>query len=74
MKTNELANGTGSEVWDRLPSRGYYMGLSRPYVYDLIRTGKIKSAKILHPGACRGVRLIWRPSVLAFIEQHIAGV
>ena len=71
MKANEITNGTGNEVWDRLPSKGYYFGLSRPYVYNGIRKGWFKSAKIMHPGACRGIRLVWRPSVLAFIEKHV---
>ena len=71
MKANALVNGTGNEQWDRLPSKGYYHGLSRPYVYEGIRKGWFKSAKIMHPGACRGIRLVWRPSVLEFIEKHV---
>jgi hypothetical protein len=68
---NTVKNGSGNEVWDRLPSKGYYNGCSRPYWYEQIRLGTIKSAKITHPGKCRGIRLIWRPSVLAFIEKHV---
>jgi hypothetical protein len=68
---NHIVNGTGNEQWDRLPGRGYYFGLSRPYVYGLIKEGKIKTALIKTPGKCRGMRLIWRPSVLAFIEKHV---
>ena len=71
MMPAEIVNGAGNEVWDRLPGRGYYQGLSRPFIYALIRTGQIKSAKIVHPGACRGIRLIWRPSVLEFISRHV---
>ncbi len=71
MPANKITNGTGNEQWDRLPTRGYYFGLSRPFVYGLMREGKIKTALIRHPGKCRGIRLIWRPSVLAFIEKHV---
>ena len=71
MKANEITNGTGNEVWDRIPGKGYYQGLSRPHIYAGINKGWIKSAKIVHPGACRGIRLVWRPSVLAYIEKYV---
>ena len=75
MNANAIVNGAGNEVWDRLPGRGYYLGLSRPYVYQLIREGKVKTALIRQPGKLRGMRLVWRPSVLSFIEKHVvAGV
>ena len=67
----QLKNGTGNEQWDRLPTKGYYFGLSRPFVYGLMREGKIKTALIKHPGKCRGMRLVWRPSVLAYIEKFV---
>ena len=72
---NNLLQGEGNQKWDRLPGRGYYYGLSRPYVYQQIRAGNIKTALIRQPGKVRGMRLVWRPSVLAFIESHVvAGV
>lgn len=60
----------GNAVWDRLPGKGYYFGLSRPYVYQLMREGLVRTALIKHPGKCRGIRLVWRPSVLEYIERH----
>lgn len=60
----------GNAVWDRLPGKGYYFGLSRPYVYQLMKAGQIKTALLKHPGRCRGIRLVWRPSVLEYIERH----
>ena len=63
----------GNAVWDRLPGKGYYFGLSRPYVYQLMREGLVKTALIKHPGKCRGIRLVWRPSVLEYIEKHSTG-
>ena len=60
----------GHAVWVRLPGKGYYFGLSRPYVYQLMREGLVKTALIKHPGKCRGIRLVWRPSVLEYIERQ----
>ena len=69
MRADQVTNGTGNEVWDRLPNR-YYYGCSRAYWYQQIRAGSIKTALIKKPGRARGIRLVWRPSVLAFIEQY----
>ena len=66
-----LKNGTGNEVWDRLPGKGYYQGISRQSWYLVMREGKIKTALIRQPGKIRGIRLVWRPSVLAYIEKHV---
>ena len=71
MNANQVVNGAGNEVWDRLPNRGYYFGMSRPYVYQRIKTGDVKTALIKSPGCVRGIRLVWRPSVLAFIERNV---
>ena len=60
----------GNATWDRLPGKGYYFGVSRAYVYQLMREGQIKTALLKHPGKCRGIRLVWRPSVLEYIERH----
>ncbi len=60
----------GNAVWDRLPGKGYYFGLSRPYVYQLMREGLVETALLKRPGKCRGIRLVWRPSVLEHIERH----
>jgi hypothetical protein len=32
---------------------------------------KFKTACIRKPGSTTGVRLLWLPSVLAFIEKHV---
>ena len=44
--------------------------MSRPYVYQLMKDGLVKTALIKRPGKCRGMRLVWRPSVLEYIERH----
>ena len=63
----------GNDVWDRLPGKGYYFGVSRAYVYQLMKGGLVKTALIKRTGKVRGIRLVWRPSVLAYIEKHSAG-
>lgn len=61
------------ERWIRIPRKGRCpdAGLSRAHYYALINEGKIKSACIKRPGKLTGVRLIWLPSVLAYIERHV---
>jgi hypothetical protein len=57
--------------WIRLPTRGHCpeCGLSRAAAYNLIQEGKIKSACIRKPGAVRGQRLVFLPSVLEFLDR-----
>lgn len=64
-----------SEVWIRPPVKGRcpYTGLSRGTFYNLIARGLIKSANIKQPGKLTGIRLIWLPSVLTYIEKHVEG-
>ena len=75
MKTSlELpANGPGAnERWVRLPTKGHQpdTGLGRSFIYGLIREGVVKTANIRKPGSAYGVRLVWLPSLLAYIEKH----
>lgn len=64
-----------NERWIRLPSRGRdpITGLTRPFYYELIRARKIRTSCIKKPGAKTGLRLVWLPSVLAYIEKHVEG-
>lgn len=39
----------------------------------MIARGLIKSANIKQPGKLTGIRLIWLPSVLTYIEKHVEG-
>ena len=39
-------------------------------MYQLMKEGKVKTALLKRPGKCRGIRLVWRPSVLEYIERH----
>lgn len=67
------ANGPGTnERWVRLPTKGHQpdTGLGRSFIYGLIREGEVKTANIRKPGSAYGVRLVWLPSLLAYIERH----
>jgi hypothetical protein len=67
----ELTEGEGNERWVGLPTRAgqRLMGLPRSAYYQAIHSGKIKSACIKQPGKLTGKRLVWLPSVLAYIES-----
>jgi hypothetical protein len=59
--------------WVRLPKPGHYLcGLGRTYLFQLTKRGKIKSVALREPGKARGVRLLYKPSILAFIEGQSA--
>lgn len=65
--------GNGAhERWIRLPTKGRcpVTGLTRPFVYGLIRAGAIKSASLKQPGKLTGVRVVWLPSLMAYIESR----
>ena len=66
-----ITNGTGPhEQWVGLPTRAgqRLQGLSRSAIYQGIDAGRIKSAVIKQPGKLTGKRLVWLPSVMAYIE------
>lgn len=72
-----LVNGEGKfERWIRLPKRGHEenSGLSRPMIYGLIKAGLVKSASIKQPGKLTGCRLVWLPSLMAYVESHVEKV
>lgn len=56
--------------WLRVPEACRLSGLSRSTVYELIAEHAIKSSAVRRRHARRGVRLIHRASLLAFIESH----
>ena len=57
--------------WIGVPSVGHcpITGLSRPHIYNLIAAGLIRSACLRQPGAIRGRRLVYLPSVLAYLDR-----
>jgi hypothetical protein len=71
----ELTDGEGVERWVRLPTKpGERLhGLSRSAIYILIDNGVVKSATVKQPGKLTGVRLLWLPSLLNYIESCTDG-
>lgn len=47
-------------------------GVSRSWLYAHIKAGRIKSASVRQRGSVKGIRLISRDSLAAFIEGSIA--
>lgn len=71
---DELSNGEGQSArWVRLPTNAgeRLQGLSRATIYNLINDGVIKSASLKQPGKLTGIRVIWLPSLLEYIERHV---
>jgi hypothetical protein len=61
-----------SEDWERLPPpKGRLCGLSRTTLFELVEQGEIKSAVIRKPGAQKGIRLIFMPSLAAYLETCV---
>jgi hypothetical protein len=74
MLTTEIQQGTHSGPvtlnprWLRIPAAVKYSGLSRSRLYELLSEGKIRSICVKsHKGAERGVRLLDRESIDAFM-------
>ena len=58
------------ENWVRLPKPGQWLcGLTRSHIYSLIARGLIRSVSIRQPHHKRGVRLVFRPSLHAFLAK-----
>jgi hypothetical protein len=57
--------------WIRLPVRGRcpHTGLSRAAYYELIKANRIRTANLRKPGALRGTRLVWLPSIMAYLDR-----
>jgi len=61
--TNELPE------WLRVPAACRRFGISRSWLYGHISTGVIKSRCLRKRNATRGIRLVNRDSLAAFIEN-----
>jgi len=57
--------------WLRLPDAKRMSGLGRSTLYNLIRSGLIKSAVIRRRGCQRGCRIVNTDSLLAYIESCV---
>ena len=61
--------------WIRLPARGRcpHTGLSRAAYYELIKASRIRTANLKRPGALRGTRLVWLPSIMTYLDRFATG-
>jgi hypothetical protein len=58
------------EDWVRLPKPGQHLcGFTRSHLYMLYTSGQIRSVSIRRPHHTRGIRLLYRPSILEFIRK-----
>jgi hypothetical protein len=56
--------------WVRLPKQGGKLcGLTRSHLYSLYTAGIIRSVALCRPHHTRGVRLIFLPSLLRYLES-----
>jgi hypothetical protein len=59
-----------TEEWARMPRPKMRLcGLSRTTLLELHRLGHIKMALIKKPGAIKGIRLIFLPSLYSYLEE-----
>jgi hypothetical protein len=58
-------------VWVRPPKEGTerYSGLTRPKLYELANSGRIRTASLREPGRTTGVRLFHLGSILDYIAR-----
>lgn len=59
--------------WLRIPDAVRFSGIGRSRIYELAKSGAIRSASLRGPRQTKGTRLICRESLLAFIEKHATG-
>jgi hypothetical protein len=56
--------------WLKIPASVHYSSLSRSKLYELIDEGEVRSVCLRSKDKTRGVRLISRPSLDAFLAKH----
>ena len=70
-----VGDATYAAKWIRLPTRGRcpHTGLSRAAYYELIKANRIRTANLKRPGALRGTRLVWLPSIMTYLDRFATG-
>jgi hypothetical protein len=58
--------------WLRVTAAAAYAGVSRAQLYLLLSKGQIKSASVSAHGRLRGIRVVDRLSIDAFLESRLA--
>jgi hypothetical protein len=58
------------DEWRRMPKpKERLCGLSRTTILELSNAGLIKTVAIRNPGAVKGIRLVFMPSLLEYLEK-----
>ena len=57
--------------WLRVPVATHYSGISRSKLYELFADGQIKAASVHSKGSKKGIRLIDRLSLDAYLERQV---
>jgi hypothetical protein len=66
----ELRKHFQGEVWGRMPKpKERLQGLSRTTLLELSYAGLIRSVVIRKPGAQKGIRLVYLPSLFAYLDS-----
>lgn len=59
--------------WLKIPDSVHYSSLSRSLLYEKIESGEIRSVCLRAKDKTRGTRLIFRPSLDAWLFKHEGG-
>jgi hypothetical protein len=60
------------EQWARMPKPKHRLcGLSRTTLLELHEAGLIRTVAIRKPGAMKGIRLVYMPSLLSYLDSLI---
>jgi hypothetical protein len=74
MRKVELPPHFQGDLWGRMPKpKERYQGLSRTTLLELSHAGLIQTVVIRKPGAVKGIRLIFLPSLFAYLESLKTG-
>jgi hypothetical protein len=76
MQNIQLPPHLQGELWSRLPKPGRpgqpggrLEGLSRTTLLELSNAGLIRTVAIRKPGAVKGIRLVYMPSLYSYLEN-----
>jgi hypothetical protein len=70
MRKVDLPPHFQGELWGRMPKpKERFQGLSRTTLGELSDAGLIQTVVIRKPGAVKGIRLIFLPSLFAYLES-----
>jgi|SRR5271165_4771105 len=61
------------DEWRKMPKpKERLCGLSRTTIFELSQAGLIKTVALRKPGAIKGIRLVFMPSLLEYLEKVAA--